>query len=153
MKLLFNHKFKVPATVLFYASLIVGLISLINDNDWENLWTVPVYSVFGSVKGGFLTSQRGWIENSIFNEVLTLLIICSGLLANFARERVEDELISKIRLESLALSILINYGLLLVANMIVFDLSFYYVLICYLFTPLVVFHIIFRYRLFNYYRA
>ena len=117
MKLL-NHKFKWPATVLFYTSLLIGIYLISTENHLNDIWNAPVYSLFGNEKGvmGSEFGKRGWTENSLFNEVLTVVIICSGLIASFSREIIEDELISKIRLESLSTAIITNYALVLVSN-------------------------------------
>lgn len=152
MKLL-NHKFKWPATMVFYASLLIGIYAISFDNQLEDVWQITVYSLVGSQKGFLGLGKAGWIQNGIFNEVLTFIMICSGLMASFSKEKIEDELISKIRLESLSTAIIINYALLLIANLLFFDLSFLTVLIVFLFTPLLMFNCIFQIRLINYYKV
>jgi hypothetical protein len=154
MKLL-NHKFKWPATVLFYTSLLIGIYLISTENHLNDIWNAPVYSLFGNEKGvmGSEFGKRGWTENSLFNEVLTVVIICSGLIASFAREKIEDELISKIRLESLSTAIITNYALVLVSNFFIFDFAYFNTLVIFLFAPLVMFNIIFQVRLFNYYKV
>lgn len=151
MKLL-NNTFKWPATVFFYSSVLVGIYSISFDNELDKIWKVPVYSLFGSESGFLGLGKKGWTETAIFNEVLTVLIVCSGLMASFSKEKVEDELISKIRLTSLSAAIIINYAVLLIANFLTFDLSFLMVLIVFLFAPLVMFNIIFQIRLIKYYK-
>lgn len=96
--------------------------------------------------------KRGWTETSLLNEVLTVFIICSGLIASFSREKIEDELISKIRLESLSAAFITNYAFVLVSNFFIFDFAFFNTLVIFLFAPLVMFNIIFQVRLFNYYK-
>lgn len=152
MKLI-NHKFKLPATVIFYGSLLLGLYSLSGESNFDEIWKVPVYSFFGHEEGLMGFGKKGWIETGILNELITILIICSGLMASFSREKVEDELISKIRLESLSVAIVLNYALLILTNLLVFDFAFLTVLIVFLFAPLLMFHIIFRIRLYKYYRS
>ena len=154
MKLL-DHKLKWPATVIFYTSLLLGVYSISTENQFDEIWKVPVYSLFGNETGflGTGLGKRGWTETSIFNELLTVVIIISGLIASFSREKIEDELISKIRLESLAAAIILNYALLLVANFLIYDFTFLHTLIVFLFAPLAMFNIIFQVRLFNYYKV
>jgi hypothetical protein len=154
MKLL-NYKFKWPATVLFYTSLLIGIYLISTENHLNDIWNAQVYSLFGNEKGviGSEFGKRGWTENSLFNEVLTVVIICSGLIASFSREIIEDELISKIRLESLSIAIITNYALVLVSNFFIFDFAFFNTLVIFLFAPLVMFNIIFQVRLFNYYKV
>lgn len=155
MKLL-NHKFKTPATLIFYGSLILGIYSISFENQLDDIFKVPVYSLFGNEsEGGLLGTglgKKGWTETAIFNEILTLFIVISGFAASFSKEKIEDELTTKIRLESLSLAILINYALVLVTNFFLFDFAYLYALIAFLFAPLVMFNIIFQVRLFNYYK-
>lgn len=151
---LLNHTLKWPATVLFYASLMLGIYSISTNNQLDDIWKIPVYSLFGNENDFFGTGlgKQGWTETSIFNELLTVVIICSGLVASFSREKIEDELISKIRLESLSVAIIINYVLVLIANFLIFDFTFLYALIVFLFAPLVMFNLLFQVRLFKYYK-
>jgi hypothetical protein len=152
--LLLNHKLKWPATVVFYAALLIGVYSISFDHQLEEIWKVPVYSLFGDETGllGTGLGKKGWTETSLINEILTVIIVTAGLIASFSKERIEDELTSKIRLESLSVAIVLNYLIVLVANFFIFDFAFLNALIVFLFAPLVMFNIIFQVRLYNYYR-
>ena len=81
----------------------------------------------------------GFIENNVLNEILGVLIIVSGLIVAFSKEFDEDELISKMRLETLVWTIYWNYGILLAAFLLVYDFSFYWVMVFNMFTPLMLF--------------
>lgn len=159
MKYLFHHKYKLPSGVVFYVSSALGLLTLFVDYQWDDLWTIPVYSILGdtSLFSNSPSPEDGfpgkWVENGIFNEVLTMVIIISGLINSFSKEKIEDEMIGHMRSNSLVASLFINYGLLLVANLILFDISFYFVLIIHLFSLLLVFNLLFRYRLWKYYKV
>lgn len=152
--LLLNHKLKWPATVVFYVALLFGVYSISFDNQLEKIWIVPVYSLFGDETGllGTGLGKNGWTETSLINEILTVVIVTAGLIASFSKERIEDELTSKIRLESLSVAIVLNYLIVLVANFFIFDFAFLNALMVFLFAPLVMFNIIFQVRLYNYYR-
>lgn len=152
--LLLNHKLKWPATTVFYAALLLGVYSISYDNQLEEIWKVPVYSIFGEETGlmGTDFGKKGWTETSLLNEILTVVIVIAGLIASFSKERIEDELTSKIRLESLSVAIVLNYLIVLVANFFIFDFAFLKALMVFLFAPLVMFNIIFQVRLYNYYR-
>jgi len=106
------------------------------------------YEWFGSERPGF-----GWIENGLGDEVFTLLIIISGLINSFSKEKIEDELISKIRLESLSLSLFISFGLIIVSTFLVFNINYMYVLVFNLFLIIVLFNLIFKFRLFKHYNS
>jgi hypothetical protein len=154
MKFLFNHKWKRISGWIFYLTIPVGIYLLFTDS-FEDLLKIRVFSLFHS-ETIFTTSNteniigsRGfqWIENGILDEILTFVIIVSGIIHSFCKEKIEDELISKIRMDSLVLSLYINYGVLLFFNFFVYELSYFYVMVFHLFTILILFNLIFRYKL------
>ncbi|MDC1056982.1 hypothetical protein OAQ07_05480 [Flavobacteriaceae bacterium] len=160
MKFLFNHKWKIISGWIFYLTIPVGIYLLFTDS-FEDLLKIRVFSLFHS-ETIFTTSNteniigsRGfqWIENGIIDEILTFVIIVSGIIHSFCKEKIEDELISKIRMDSLVLSLYINYGVLLFFNFFVYELSYFYVMVFHLFTILILFNLIFRYKLNIHYKS
>ena len=95
----------------------------------------------------------GWIENGLGDEIFTLLIIVSGLINSFSKEKIEDELISRIRLESLSLSLFISFGLIIISTFLVFNINYMYVLVFNLFLIILLFNLIFKFRLFKHYNS
>jgi hypothetical protein len=91
----------------------------------------------------------GIINNNILNEILGVLVIISLLLVAFSKERSEDEYISKIRLESLVWAVYVNYGILLVSFLFIFDLAFYWIMLFNMFTILLFFIIRFNWQISN----
>ena len=91
----------------------------------------------------------GMTENNILNEIMGALIIVSGLLVAFSKEKVEDEYIAKTRLESLVWATYLNYGILLIALLFVYDLSFFWVMIFNMFTLLLFFIVRFNYQVYK----
>lgn len=89
----------------------------------------------------------GNVKNNILNEILGVLIILSSILVAFSKEKLEDEYISKIRLESLVWAVYFNYGILLVLFLFVFELSFLWVMIFNMFTILLFFIIRFNWQI------
>ena len=106
----------------FIYQYLVGLFLMLTERI-QDIFVVNVFSIFsyewiGSERTGF-----GWIENGLGDEFFTLLIIVSGLINSFSKEKIEDELISRIRLESLSLSLFISFGLIIVSTFLVFILT------------------------------
>ncbi len=66
-------------------------------------------------------------------------MIAGLLLVAFSKEKVEDEMISRLRLESLQWGIYANYLILAVAMLTIYDIAFVDVMICNMFTVLLVF--------------
>ena len=152
MNYLFNYKYKKISGVIFYLSIPIGLFLLWNDRI-HDVFVVNVFSIFsyewiGSERTGF-----GWIENGLGDEIFTLLIIVSGLINSFSKEKIEDELISRIRLESLSLSVFISFGLIIISTFLVFDINYMYVLVFNLFLIILLFNLILKFRLFKHYNS
>jgi len=147
MKYLLSNKFKKPGWVLFSIGVILGIIFSFNDYE-SKLLTTKVISIFhfGIISNDGLIKI---IENSIVDELISILIIIGALLVGFSKEKIEDEYISKIRLESLALAILTNSFILLFATIFLYDLSYINVLIYNLFTPLLIFLLLFNYAVYK----
>lgn len=152
MSYLFNNKFKKISGFVFYLSLTIGLFLLLTDRIHDifvvNVFSIFSYEWFGSERTGF-----GWIENGLGDEIFTLLIIVSGLVNSFSKEKIEDELISKIRLESLSLSLFISFGFIIISTFLVYNINYMYVLVFNLFLIILLFNLIFKFRLFKHYNS
>jgi hypothetical protein len=151
MNYLFDNKYKKISGLGFYLTTIIGLYLLITDKILD-LFTLNVYSLF-SESFSDLTYGGGWIENGLGDEIFTTIIIISGLVNSFCKEKIEDELISKIRLESLTISLFVSYGLVMLSTFLIYNLSYMYVLVFNLFIILILFNLIFRYRLYKHYKS
>ena len=151
MNYLFDNKYKKISGLVFYLTTIIGLYLLITDKILD-LFTLNVYSLF-SESFSDLTYGGGWIENGLGDEIFTTIIIISGLINSFCKEKIEDELISKIRLESLTISLFVSYGLVMLSIFLIYNLSYMYVLVFNLFIILILFNLIFRNRLYKHYKS
>ena len=151
MNYLFDNKYKKISGLVFYLTSIIGLYLLITDKIFD-LFTLNVYSLF-SESISDLTYGGGWIENGLGDEIFTTIIIISGLINSFSKEKIEDELISKIRLESLTMSLFISYSLEIISTFLIYNLSYMYVLVFNMFIILLLFNLIFRYRLYQHYKS
>jgi len=151
MNYLFDNKYKKISGLVFYLTTIIGLYLLITDKILD-LFTLNVYSLF-SESFSDLTYGGGWIENGLGDEIFTTIIIISGLINSFCKEKIEDELISKIRLESLTISLFVSYGLVMLSTFLIYNLSYMYVLVFNLFIILILFNLVFRYRLYKHYKS
>lgn len=152
MNYLFNYKYKKISGWIFYLLIPVGLFLLLTERI-QDIFVVNVFSIFsyewiGSERTGF-----GWIENGLGDEIFTLLIIVSGIVNSFSNEKIEDELISRIRLESLSLSLFISFGLIIISTFLVYNLNYMYVLVFNLFLIILLFNLIFKFRLYKHYNS
>ncbi len=143
---LFPTKYKKIGWLMLVPSFIIGMLILIFEYEPNFLdMRVPaIYSdqIFGEENGFF-----GFIKNNILNEIIGVLTIISLILVAFSKEEAEDEYISKIRLESLVWAVYVNYGILLLSFVSIYNLTFLWVMIFNMFTVLLFFIIRFYWQL------
>lgn len=142
---LLPNKYKTIGWILLVLGLISGVLLMLTDYESQLLQTkvLAVYnndSIFENNKGFFKV-----IENSIANELSAIAIIIGGLLVGFSKEKIEDEFVSKLRMDSLAWAMIVNYIVLLFSIVFIYNLTFFDVLVFNMFTPLLFFIIRFNY--------
>ncbi len=142
---LFPNRYKKIGWLLLVPSAIIGLATLITGYEPEYL-TMKVPAVFANE----LMGERQFfamIENNVLNEVLGILVIIGSVFVAFSKEDQEDEYISKIRLESLVWAVYVNYGILFLSFLFIYDFAFLWVMIFNMFTILLFFIIRFNWKL------
>lgn len=141
---LFPHPFKRIGMALIIPLLIFGVYVIHLDIEPEFLdLKVPaifVDEIFGD-KFAF-----GMTENNVLNELIGVALIICSLMAAFSKEKQEDELIEKIRLDSLVWATYVNYAVLLFSMLFVYGISFLWVMIANMFTILLFFIIRFNWQ-------
>lgn len=145
---LFPHFFKNGSAALLVASFLAFLIiSFINRE--QEVIQVPA-NVFALIfDSGFEINYFGFTENNIIDEILTAIFIASGIVFAFSKEKIEDEMVSKIRLESLVWATYVNYGILLLCVIFIYGFSFLQVMQYNMFTLLLFFIIRFHWTLYK----
>ncbi|KAB1066109.1 hypothetical protein [Salibacter halophilus] len=136
-KYLFSHKWKPIGLTLFIIGLTLGTIGVLSSYEPVFL-DVRVPDFFGN--SSFLnngsSSETGWPQmrkNNLFDEIALSLLLIGGLLSILAKEKNEDEMIMKLRLESLLWSAIVNGILIFITVWLIYDLDFYFVMITELF--------------------
>jgi hypothetical protein len=76
------------------------------------------------------------LENNVLDELACIFLIIGALLIAFSKEKVEDEFIAKIRLESLVWATYFNYTILLLAIIFIYGMGFFWVMSFNIFTML-----------------
>jgi hypothetical protein len=146
-KYLFPNKYKRIGWLILIPSIIIGLIVFIQEYEPSFLdFNVPAVFIGQSSEG---ESFMRIVKNNILNEILMVLIIISSLFVAFSKEKIEDEYISKIRLESLVWAVYVNYGVLLLSSLFIFDISFLFIMIFNMFTVLIFFIIRFNLQIYR----
>lgn len=150
-RFLFSHRLKPIGWILFLTGMVLGIILMLNEFDVPN-WEAQVFPLI-SENDIFSNPAFEWNSNNIADEIASILVIIGGILVSFSKTKDEDEYISKIRIDSLIWAVYVNYIVLVLAILFVFDLSFFNVLIYNMFTVLLFFMIRFHYVLYKSKRA
>lgn len=86
-------------------------------------------------------------DSSLVNNIAIIGTISGAILATCSREKIEDEMVRQLRLNSLLVALYISYAVLIVCSLFVYGLDFLYVMIYNMFTILLIFMVVFRYRM------
>jgi len=147
---LFPARFKHISGLIFYLTTLIGTVVYISDVNMDDLLVMRIPAL---INEPIFTDNMGmWIENGIFDELITIVLIISGIIHSFSREKTEDEYISIIRLQALTWSIFVNYGLVLMATLLIFGMAYFHVMIIHLFSLIILFNLRFQYKLRAYYK-
>jgi len=139
---------------LFIPGFILGILQLIFEFkfDWLNIKVFAIYDPYFSFANNGFTSHNLFFhitKTNALDEILGLLLIIGSIFIALSKEKSEDEFISKIRLESLVWATYVNYAILALAILFVFNISFYYVMIFNMFTLLIFFIIRFNWMIYK----
>ena len=117
--LLFPHSFQRIGWVVFAISAAIGAYILFTDNT----------------------------DSYLFNNIAIIGTCIGAILATCSREEVEDEMTGQIRLNSLLTALYINYAILIVCSLVIYDLDFLSVMLYNMFTILLIFMVVFRWKI------
>jgi hypothetical protein len=149
--ILFPYRYKKVSGLVFYLTTLVVAIIYLTDFEFDSNFVVKIPAlIYDSIIG----NKNGiWIENGILDELITIVLIISGIIHSFSKEKMEDEYISSIRLQALTWSIYVNYSLVLLATLLVFGLAYFHVMIIHLFSLIILFNLRFQLKLRSYYKS
>lgn len=89
-----------------------------------------------------------WVR-MIYNDILQVGIILGLLFIGFSKEKIEDEQLAQLRLDSLQWAVYVNYGLFILCIVFLYDWKFLSVMIFNIITPLLFFIIRFRWKIYS----
>ncbi|MEJ6792739.1 MAG: hypothetical protein QNK89_08455 [Lacinutrix sp.] len=136
---LLPNKYKIIGWFLFIPGLILGLLSFFENVDDDTI-TIPVLSIFyEEFMGSSPRELFAIITTGILSEIIAVMIIIGGLLIALSKEKIEDEFTSKLRSDSFVWAMIVNYIILLLATLFIYDMTFFTVLIFNMFTPIIFF--------------
>ena len=117
--LLFPHRFKPVGWVIFAITAAIGAYILFTDNT----------------------------DSYLLNNIAIIGTCIGAILATCSREKVEDEMIQQIRLNSLLIALYINYAILIVCSLTIYDLDFLNVMLYNMFTILLIFMAVYHWKI------
>ena len=131
---LFHHSMKIWGWIILVPFLTLGLFWLYADFEFSFLSF--------DIGSSFLSSDQ-----NLTDELASVGIIIGLLIIGFSKVINEDELILRIRSESLQWALITNYGLVLLSVIFIYNEGFFTVMVYNMFTPLLVYVVIFQFRL------
>jgi hypothetical protein len=153
-RFLFPHRYKLIGWILAIPSLILGLCVLIGDFSFDFLTIqLPFEYIFTDTFTNASSNGKANVSDSVSllnftDEIAAIGSIIGLLFIAFSRVKIEDEYVSKTRLESLQWAIYLNFALLILAIIFIHGMAFFSVIVYNMFTPLIFFIIRFHYILF-----
>lgn len=151
---LLSHSFKLPAAIVFYLSLGAGAIIYFGNEGELSNWLELECRVPALINDEFMSENSGfWIKNNIVDELLSLIILSSGSILVFSREKIEDEYTGLLRASALQWAMIVNTLLVLLATFTVYGLAYFNFMVIQLFSLLLLFNLRFQYTLFRHYSS
>lgn len=111
---------------------------------WWGNGNILEFFTIGNVTPSAVVARYG---GYVINNIAIIGTIVGALLVTCSREKVEDEMITAIRHNSLLVALYVNYGLVILAALVFYDLDFLTVMIYGMFSILLIFLVVFRYKL------
>lgn len=156
MNYLFPHKYKKIGILILIPSIIIGLIVFLEEYE-PSFMNFNLPAIFIEKILFYNLNQEEpllkIVNNNILNEIMMTLTIISALFVPFSKEKTEDEYISRLRLKSLVWAVYVNYSILLLSSLLIFDLSFLLIMIFNMFTVLLFFIIRFNWQFYKFKKA
>ena len=88
-----------------------------------------------------------YTDSYLLNNIAIIGISIGAILSTCSREKVEDEMIQQIRLNSLLIALYINYAILIVCSLKIYDLDFLQVMLYNMFTISLIFMAVYHWKI------
>lgn len=143
--LLLPHGFQKIGWALLIPSLLLGIYLLFNGLDTSSL-AAMIERVVRSGREADIEALGNGVEPWL-NNFLIVALLLGPLFIACSRERVEDEMIDRIRLNALLTALYVDTTVVIVAALAVYGLAFIDLMIYNLFTLPLLFAAIYRWQL------
>jgi hypothetical protein len=137
-KLLIAHRWKALGWFLAVPAFVGGIIFMVLDCPESLMVKVPEWLTRFLWIEQFMSNEAS-PRIALLDELVSLSLLIGLLLLGFSREKVEDEWIQKVRLESFQWAFLVNSLLLIAFTVFTHGMPFLSVMVYNMFTPLLIF--------------
>ncbi|MDN4166262.1 hypothetical protein QWY31_12175 [Cytophagales bacterium LB-30] len=143
---LLPYRFKRWGWILVLPVLVAGILM--------NVWVIePEWLSFSLESFDWRLFSDDFVgqarSENVFNELVVTVLLVAFFFLVFSKEKVEDEFIAQLRMESLLWAFFTHLLLLMIANWVFYGGTFLTVLMYNMFTPMVIYLARFRYVLFQ----
>lgn len=144
---LLPHSFKRIGWFIFITTLVAYILNVTEIIDSSSLKC----TVFAFYHDQFLGDSQhfSFITTEITQTVLGILFIIGAMMVSFSKEKIEDEFISRLRLNALLWAVWVNYILLILAFIFIYGMAFLDVMLYNMFTLLILFIIKFNFDMYK----
>ena len=133
-RFLLPHAYRKLGWIILIPFIILGVLSV--HLEYEIAWL----GAHISIPGSFGSQIFGESDYENFTNELAAIGVLIGLLCiAFSKEKIEDEFIGKLRLDSLMVAVLGNYALLFLAIVLLYGFNFFFALVYNMYTTLILF--------------
>ncbi len=139
--------FKKIGWAMLIPTLLMGLYVALHDMNTSSLLDLTARLARPDTVGR-LQSLDPWLT-----DLIIIGILAGSIFVTCSRERIEDELVARIRLNSLLTALYVDYALLIAATLVFYDLKYLNILIYNLFTLPLLFLILYELSLWRFKRA
>lgn len=107
---------------IFGLGILLWLILVLFEEEIRQI-EIPTFVLYSDM---IFTGEKWFqiVKTDISLTLIYLFTTVGSLLLMFSKEKIEDEFIAQLRLRSLQWSILVIYGLFLIANLLIYGLLF-----------------------------
>lgn len=140
--LLISHRWKTLGWILTIPALAAGIYCMIAEVSMDSYLQVKLpegMERFFWIDRGPFNSESEPVTLGLLDELISISLLTGLLLLAFSKEKVEDEWIQRVRLDSLQWAVLINSVLLIAFSLFAHGFSFLNVMVYNMFTPLLIF--------------
>lgn len=133
---LFPHSCKKWGWILTVPFAALGILLMIDPVN-INVFGIRIFSLY-DIMGGY------------FDELVTVMLIVGLVLVGFSREREEDEYVTLMRGRALTWAVLVNYAIVIVETLLIYDLAYLTAVFIGIFLTLILFIVKFRISMYKF---